>query len=213
MSQKKLGRPKAYPGETPTRMTVSLRPRYKKAIEMLAQDRGTSLNEAVEFCIAYTSANVIFDGKPLIYFIRPDVEPFNFFVQSLPTFFDISPEFDGEYRSNTGWGIDNIKLYDEYLSEIQSKPKSLWTSLDRTMHDVISSKTTDVLNCFRFRDLINAILECWKEGISAEIMKEWMDICAEYIAANKYVPSGTLIGRQSPDQPYAFINLDDDSQN
>lgn len=80
--RKRGGQPR-YPGEEQQRLSITVRPRYKKALEILAQQRRTSVSEAAEFAIAYTASKHAVNGTAVLNYVRPPEESFDRYRHAL----------------------------------------------------------------------------------------------------------------------------------
>ena len=65
------GKPKRYENEESERLSVLVRPRYKKIIETIAKARQTTISEAMEFAIAYTARNNTLEDRSFYQWVLP----------------------------------------------------------------------------------------------------------------------------------------------
>ena len=189
--RKRGGQPK-YPGEEQQRLSVIMRPRYKKVLEMLSAIRGTSISEAMELAIADFTRRQEVDGKPLLDYVRPANESFQRYRYDARD--SLAFEMDGADFA------EKFFIFKETLEERRNIPPSLRGQFDDFATEVLSGLETLGLlptQWFKWDALLDAIREDWKEGKSidqtASTLLLAMKFCqAEHIYSYRRGDAGTL---------------------
>lgn len=163
--KKKVGRPERYLGEKNVQLSVTIRPRYRQAIEIIAKDRNSTLSEAVEIAISKLARETRLQqdygdkhAPYIIDYVRNEHEPLDriFFAYSSRhitlKYFDIV-------------NIDNT--YAEIMDKLNDTPGPLLSPFELHLGDIIDN-FRDQLDGFNSIYLKEAIAEDWKEGIPSE---------------------------------------------
>lgn len=159
--QRKQGRPARYEGEEQQRISMKIRPRYRQALELLAEHRGIPLADAVEYFIAKGSREYLVDGKPLLDYVRPSTERINIYWKAI--------RYDFIHK-NKARDKGQINELIQNLNDLEAKPKSLRTNFDN-FYVKVFRKTELSLLAFTYFDIDKlqyAISEDWKTGYSID---------------------------------------------
>lgn len=120
------GKPKRYEGEESERLSVLVRPRYKRMVEMLANSRQTTISEAMEYAIASASRQYLIDEQSTYDWVLTNED--NHFYES-NIYVDAILKSDTDIEKNQNYMND-------FLHEYNTKPKSLITPLDNFIYNV-----------------------------------------------------------------------------
>lgn len=151
----KVGRPQRYEGEKNVQLSVSIRPRYRQALELIAQVRQSTLSEALELAIFKQAEELHIDNQPVIDFVRPENEILEMIYDSLD--------------------ISNRETQENFRDNVfpPSKPLSMFTPLERykakVMWDLPNGEIGGPFDSgFTYDSLSEAVTEAWKTGESAQ---------------------------------------------
>ncbi len=159
------GKPPRYAGEEQERLSIMIRPRYKKALEMLKQHRQCNLTEATELAIVNLASDYEVDGKPLIDYVRPESEPFRRYFEHA-----ISEEFlHADVKDDEETLLQNMRFLElnKYLEETKAIPASILGNFESFNFRILESLAQQEVNIWKYLDkdaLSSAIKEDWKEG-------------------------------------------------
>ena len=159
----RVGRPERYPGEEATRLSALMRPRYKKALEMLANYRQTSVSEAAEFAVAFMAQRVEVGGAPLLDYVRPPDESFNRYLSATVLKTD-----RGDSRAVEE---EDSEAYAKEIDQVLKTPNALRSPAENFVANVLGFLPLMGTNSpyyFTLEKLKWAILEDWKEGHTVE---------------------------------------------
>lgn len=143
-NKNKGGRPQKYPGEDPIRIGALIRPRYKEAIELVARDRGCTLGEAIEFCIAKATRDYAIDDQTILDMVRPKNEILSLLYKA--SFFDFyNPESTdhnfrklGLYQASFWSHLDQMELEDT-VEKLNKTPERFRTRLEEYILRVLET--------------------------------------------------------------------------
>lgn len=144
-------------------MSALMRPRYKKALEMLANYRQTSVSEAAEFAVAFMAQRVEVGGAPLLDYVRPPDESFNRYLSA--AVLKVNKE-DGRSVDEEG-----TERFQKEVDEVMDTPDVLRSPAENFVASVLSFLVMIGMSSpyyFVFDKLKWAILEDWKEGRTLE---------------------------------------------
>lgn len=163
MSKKKrIGRPQRYDGEKNVQLSVTIRPRYRQALEIIAKERQSTLSEAVELAISKLAREMqleqdFLDLYYIIDYVRPKSEPLERLYNAIPPMAGVLHKFKKHNHKNA---------YNEIMKGLNEKPEPLLTPLESHVENVLAG-LDNKLYYFNPTHLQEAIKEDWKEGISS----------------------------------------------
>lgn len=167
MKKAKTGRPQRYTGEAAKRLSVTMRPRYREAVSLLAQHRGSSISEAMEYLIAMGTRQYILDGKPLLDYLRPKNERYIVLSFKARNWLAMYQRRKPDMEEESEW------LEAEH-AKFEKIPKSVRTPFQVYYWDIFNAllnSTPDIwaLRCyFNYEQVIAWFQESWKQGYSEE---------------------------------------------
>lgn len=153
------GKPKRYEGEDSARLSVLVRPRYKKLIELVSKDRQSTLSEALEFIIASFGSHYLADGKPILDFVRSKYERLaRYYSCTLPFF---ARGIDARYGE---------LVRSDYLNKLKELPRSTLSKEDLFLIDILDPIYDGMfLGAFFANEyLVQELKEDWKIGRSTK---------------------------------------------
>lgn len=153
------GKPKRYEGEDSVRLSVLLRPRYKKLIELVSKDRQSTLSEALEFIIASFGSHYLADGKPILDFVRSKYE-------RLAKYYSCTLPFTTK-GNDVRYGE---LIRSDYLDKLKELPRSTLSKEDLFLIDILDPIYDGMfLGAFYANEyLVQEIKEDWKIGRSTK---------------------------------------------
>lgn len=162
----RVGRPQRYEGEKNVQLSVTIRPRYRQALEIIAKDRNSTLSEAIELAISKLAQETILqqdvyleNAPSIMDYVRSKYEPLERIKFAyLPRHF-LFEYFDNAETGNT---------YNEIMSELENTPGPLLSPYEIHLGEVIY-ELKEIINPFSSIYLTEAIQEDWKEGIPTEV--------------------------------------------
>lgn len=202
---KKVGRPKKYEGEKNVQLSVTIRPRYRQALELIAKSRESTLSEALELAIYELASSFSYNDTAVIDLIRPKdeilklvygaISPINFFTYiSLQdkkvgdlTLKDLDIQNFKITRAKIDKAVDSHLLYD-----LENKPEALLSPLESYIIRILNThvykehlyqiKASErlahsIITFFDKDKIINLIEEAWRLNMpSREIINSILAI-------------------------------------
>lgn len=173
----KVGRPQRYEGEKNVQVSVTIRPRYRQALEIIAKDRQSTLSEAIELAISLLARETklqqeFYDKEApyIIDYVRPKIEPIERLYNAIPPMIGVLYKFNKTEKTNT---------YDEIINRLYEIPDPLLTPLENHIGQTIH-ELNGKLHYFSPTYLLEAIEEDWKEGISSDITARNIEIVHDF---------------------------------
>ncbi|MBP6551850.1 MAG: hypothetical protein KA221_00830 [Vitreoscilla sp.] len=158
------GKPKRYENEESERLSVLVRPRYKKIIETIAKARQTTISEAMEFAIAYTARNNTLEDRSFYQWVLPANE----IAERSERYANAILDGNDSYEENFDKFVDFYdyfydkpilfrKPYESYIRDAVSAYEELGNELELSISHIASMFDTD--------KFISAIHEDWKAAV------------------------------------------------
>lgn len=167
------GKPKRYEGEESERLSVLVRPRYKKMVEKIAQVRQTTISEAMEYAIADAARNFTVEGKSIYSWVLFDSEV----QENIDKYCNLILDNSSQYH-------DNSKKFRDLIEGFQSEPSSLKKPYSLYIEEVFchylqikneyNLKFSHVSNMLNIDSLVNVLIEEWKSANPSQRVAEFL---------------------------------------